>query len=108
MSQESLKELLREETNAKIMDKIENETEEKKKVKHWKEKNKDIIVEIRPEYLQQLNRKQCNVILKMREFMLPVKATWKKCCCMDMQCRFCKNEVENQENILHECPTIQK
>ena len=55
------------------MDEIERETEEKTKIKHWREMKTDMQVGKRPQCMEKLTRKQCNAILKAGAPMLPVK-----------------------------------
>ena len=93
------KKLIQEEINSKLMDEIERETE-KTKIKHWREKKTDIKVGKRPQYMEKLTRKQCNIILKARAFVLPVKNNFKSGCKKDIQCRYYNTEVETQEHIL--------
>ena len=90
------------------MDEIERETEEKTKIKHWREMKTDVKVGKRPQYMEKLTRKQCNALLKARASMLPVKNNFKNGCKKDTQCRYCKTEVETQEHILQKCPEVER
>ena len=73
MSKECPKKHPQGEINTKVMDVIENETETMTKIKHWKDRKKEIRVGKRPEYMEKSTRKQCNAIIKTRASMLPVK-----------------------------------
>ena len=74
----TLKTLIQKEIEAKINENIENEAEAKTKVKHWRTLRQDAKVGIRPKYMDQLTRKQCNAILKTRASMIMAKANCKK------------------------------
>ena len=78
LTKNSMKKLLQEEINSKLMDEIDRETEEKTKIKHWREMKTDIKVGKRTQYMEKLTRKQCNAILKARASMLPVKKQLQK------------------------------
>ena len=54
MSKECLKKHLQGEINTKAMDVIENETETMTKIKHWKDRKKEIRVGKMPEYMENL------------------------------------------------------
>ena len=60
----SLKHLIQEEINTKILDDIGNEAENKDR--HWMGSRENIKVGKRPPYMEKLTRKQCNV-KKMQE-----------------------------------------
>ena len=56
----------------------QEEAENKTKTKHWWENIENRSINKRPEYLEKLNRKECNAIIKTRTSMLPVKMNKKK------------------------------
>ena len=103
----SLKRLIQDEISTKILDNIENETSNKTKVKHWKERKKNILVGKRPDYMDKLTRKQCNAIIKTRSSMLAAKANFKRANETDPVCRFCVKEKETQEHVLQHCPKVE-
>ena len=86
--------------------KIATETEKKTKTKHWAELKDTIEPSKRPEYMNKLNRKQCNAIFKTRSSMLPVKNNQKSQYSTDLTCRFCRQQEENQEHILQDCTSV--
>ena len=92
----SLKRLIQEEISTKILDDIENETLNKTKVKHWKERKENIQVGKRPAYMDKLTRKQCKAIIKTRALMLAVKTNFKRANETDPVYRFCAKEKETQ------------
>ena len=79
-----------------IKRKIEAEAREKTKTKHWAELKEAILPNKRPDYMNKLNRKQCNAILKTRSSMLPVK--------MNQRSQFTTDS--NQQHILQECNKV--
>ena len=91
---------------ALIKRKIATETEEKTKTKHWAQLKDTIEPSKRPDYMNKLNRKQCNAILKTRSSMLPVKNNQKSQYSTDLTCRFCRQQEENQEHILQDCNSV--
>ena len=99
----TLKTLIQKEIEAKINENLENEAEAKTKVKHWRVRRQDAKVGIRPKYMDQLTRKQCNAILKTRASMITAKANYKKGQDNNLDCRFCRMEPETQIHILQEC-----
>ena len=103
----SLKRLIQDEISTKILDDIENETQNKTKVKHWKERKDNILVGKRPEYMDKLTRKQCNAIIKTRSSMLAAKANFKRANETNPACRFCAKEKETQEHVLQHCPKVE-
>ena len=58
--------------------KMTQEAENKTKTKHWWENIENRSINKRLEYLEKLNRKECNAIIKNRTSMLPVKMNKKK------------------------------
>ena len=85
---------------------IEQEALEKTKTKHWlRLKNKQELG-CRPDYINKLNRKQCNAIITIRSSMLPVKVNQKSQYKTDQKCRFCNTTPENQKHVLTECQKI--
>ena len=78
LSKETLKHRILKEIETKILEEIDNEAETKTKIYHWKERKKEIKVGTRPTYMDKLNRKQCNAILRARSSMLMVKENYKK------------------------------
>ena len=103
----SLKRLIQYEISTKILDDIENDTQNKTKVKHWKERKEIVLVGKRPEYMDKLTRKQCNAIIKTRSSMLAAKANFKRANETDPVCRFCAKEKETQEHVLQHCPKVE-
>ena len=103
----SLKRLIQDEISTKILDDIENESQNKTKVKHWKERKDNILVGKRPEYMDKLTRKQCNAIIKTRSSMLAAKANFKRANETNPACRFCAKEEETQEHVLQHCPKVE-
>ena len=77
ISKNSLKRLIQDEINSLIMEEIDNETEHKTKVKHWRERKINLKIGIRPDYMNKLTRKQRNAIIKTRASMLSVKTNHK-------------------------------
>ena len=61
----TLKTLIQKEIEAKINVNLENEADAKTKVKHWRVRRQNAKVGIRPKYMDQLTRKQCNAIPEM-------------------------------------------
>ena len=100
----TLKTLIQKGIEAKVNRNIENEAETKTKVKHWRVRRQNAKVGTRPKYMDQLTRKQCNIILKTRASMITVKANYKKGNDNNIDCRFCRMEPETQVHILQECP----
>ena len=86
--------LIEDEISTKILDDIENETKNKPKVKHWKERKENIQVRKRPAYMDKLTRKQCNAIINTRASMLAAKENFKRDNETNPVCRFFVNEVE--------------
>ena len=103
-----LKVLIQKEIEAKINEQIDNEAELKTKVKHWRERRQTTKIGVRPEYMDKLNRKQCNAIMKARASMIKVKSNYKKGNETNLNCRFCKKDKETQEHILQNCPEMAK
>ena len=62
----------------KMTRKRTQEAENKTKTKHWWENIETRSINKRPEYLEKLNRKECNAIIKTRTSMPPVKMNKKK------------------------------
>ena len=93
--------------NKKIMEmtreKTQEEAENKTKTKHWWENIENRSINKRPEYLEKLNRKECNAIIKTRTSMLPVKMNQKNKFQKNTKCRYCKNSPETQKHIIEEC-----
>ena len=81
----------------------QEEAENKTKTKHWWENSENPSINKRPEYLEKLNRKECNVIIKNRTSMLPVKMNQKKKFQKNTTCRYCKSSPETQKHIIEEC-----
>ena len=73
-----------------------------------KKEKKEIKVGTRPTYMDKLNRKQCNAILRARSSMLMVKENYKKQYESNLLCRFCDNYNETQEHILQDCTKIKR
>ena len=103
-----LKALIQKEIEAKINEQIDNEAELKTKVKHWRERRQTTKIGVRPEYMDKLNRKQCNAIIKARASMIKAKSNYKKGNETNLNCRFCKKDKETQEHILQNCPEMAK
>ena len=91
---------------AKINEDIENEAKAKTKGKHRREGRQNANAGVRPMYMDQLTRKQCNTITKTRVSMIMVKGNYKKGNDNNFDCRFCRMEPETQVYILQECPDI--
>ena len=85
---------------------IKKEAESKSKVNHWLDLQENRGPGTRPEYMNKLNRKQCNAILKTRSRMLPVKENHVGGNYQDNNCRFCKVSPETQKHIIEECTHI--
>ena len=81
----------------------QEEAENKTKTKHWWENIENRSINKRPEYLEKLNRKECNAIIKTRTSMLPVKMNQKNKFQNNTMCRYCKNSPETQKHIIEEC-----
>ena len=81
----------------------QEEAENKTKTKHWWENIENRSINKRPEYLEKLNRKECNAIIKTRTSMLPVKMNPKNKFQKNTVCRYCKNSPETQKHITEEC-----
>ena len=86
----------------KFEDYIAKEAENKSKVKHWLEMRDNSIPQGREKYMENMNRKQCGIILKVRSRMLPVQRnhgiSQEKAIC-----RLCKQNVEDQKHIIQDC-----
>ena len=108
LSKETLKHCIQKEIETKIMEEIDNEAETKTKLYHWKERKKEIKVGTRPIYMDKLNRKQCNAILRARLSTLMVKDNYKKQYESNLLCRFCDKYNETQEHILQDCTKIKR
>ena len=108
LSKETLKHRILKEIETKILEEIHNEAETKTKIYHWKQRKKEIKVGTRPKYMDKLNRKQCNAILRARASMLMVKENYKKQYENNLLCRFCENHNETQEHILQDCTKIKR
>ena len=78
MKKNPLKALTQKEIDAKIIENIDNEAEEKSQVKHWCERAQIAKIEVRPKYMDRLTRKHCNVIIKARVSMVMVKRNGRK------------------------------
>ena len=102
----NLKRLIKEEINTKILDDIANEAENKSKVRHWMERRENIKIEKRPGYMNELTRKQCNVIIRARASML-IRTNYKKANERCTTCRFCSKMPETQERVLQHCPRVE-
>jgi len=107
MSKGSLSKTLQIEIDTKFMVDIEKEAEAKTKIKHWREMRKEITETKRPQYMDKMNRKQCNAILRARSSMLQAKCNFKKSN-EDIACRFCKKTEETQKHLIQKCPVIRK
>ena len=81
----------------------QEEAENKTKTKHWWENSENPSINKRSEYLEKLNRKECNVIIKTRTSMLPVKMNQKNKFQKNTTCRYCKSSPETQKHIIEEC-----
>ena len=103
----SLKRLIQDEISTIILEDMENETQNKTKVKRWKERKDNILVGKRPEYMDKLTRKQCNATIKTRSSMLAAKANFKRANETNPACRFCAKEKETQEHVLQHCPKVE-
>ena len=108
LSKETLKHRIQKEIETKILEEIDNEAEIKTKIYHWKERKKEIKVGTRPKYMDKLNRKQCNAILRAKSSMLMVKENYKKQYESNLLCRFCDKYNETQEHILQDCTKIKR
>ena len=108
LSKETLKHRIQKEIETKILEEIDNEAEIKTKIYHWKERKKEIKVGTRPKYMDKLNRKQCNAILRARSSMLMVEENYKKQYESNLLCRFCDKYNETQEHILLDCTKIKR
>ena len=81
------KTLIQKEIEAKLNENKEKEAEAKTKMKHWRVRKQNAKVGIRPKYMDQLTRKQCNAILETRASMIMVKANYKKGNDNNLDCR---------------------
>ena len=103
----NLKRLITDEINTKILDDIANEAENKSKLRHWMERREDIIIGKRPGYMNELTRKQCNVIIRARASMLTTRTNYKKANERCTTCRFCSKMPETQEHVIQHCPRVE-
>ena len=108
ISKEALKHQVCKEIESKVQEEIENEAETKSKINHWKVRKESIEIGVRPKYMDKLNRKQCNAILRARASMLMTKSNYKKIHETNLLCRFCKKSEETQEHILQDCLKIDR
>ncbi len=88
---------------------IKKEAEEKSKLNHLLEHKQKLTVGTRPNYMDQLTRKQCRAIAQVRTRMIPVKNNMKGSY-KDLTCRWCKEKgvEETQEHVLSKCEGDQK
>ena len=77
MSKNSLKNQANKQIQAKVKEEISKEAQSKSKIKQWMDLKDDLTPGNRPKYMNELNRKQCNIIVKTRGNMLPLKANQK-------------------------------
>ena len=76
------------------------------KLEHWYSRTEEITIKKRPQYMDKLNRKQCNAIIRARSRTIPVKRNQKSSFKNNLKCRFCHQEEENQIHILTECKKL--
>ncbi len=95
--------MIEQQITSQIIEEINIEALTKSKLKHWKDNTTKITPGKRPQYMNQLTRKQCTAIVKTRSRMLPVKENHKGSHTNTM-CRWCANTTETQQHILETCP----
>ena len=84
---------------------IEQESENKSKIKHLLEGRGQWSPGHRSRYLNTLTRNECSTIFKARTRMLDIKNNFRGKH-DNTQCRACKKEIETQEHILNQCTAI--
>ena len=102
MDKGELKKTIDEELKTKIEDEIEHESENKTKVKHWREMKNEIIIGRRPKYMEDLNRKQCSIIMNVRSSMLHVKVNKPIGHNTSLMCRYCTADLETRKHVIQE------
>ena len=107
MSKNSSKNQANKQIQAKVKEEISKEAQSKSKIKQWMDLKDDLTPGNRPKYMNELNRKQCNIIVKTRGIMLPLKANQKNQH-QDLVCRFCKQKQEAQQHVLEECTGVNR
>ena len=107
MSKNTLKKVLKHKLQERVEKELIKEADSKTKIKQWAELKDECIPGNRPRYINELTRKQCNIILKTRGYMLPLKENQRNQY-QDASCRFCKTHQESQKHILEECRGIER
>ena len=86
-------------------ERINNEMNEKSKMKYFMDGKKDWEPMKPAEYTQKLPRNQVSTIFKARTRMLKVRSNYKKGN-KEHKCRLCKHHEETQQHVLEECEKI--
>lgn len=106
-NKEALSKKIDQKNREKWMMIIEEEAREKSKVKHWFERTDMNKLKTRKEYLNKLTRNQCNIIIKARTRMLPLR-TNQRGSNKDQKCRLCGEHEETQRHVIQDCKEIKQ
>ena len=90
-----------------LLENIKSQGDKKSKVKYYLEKAETLRPGKRKAYLEQLNRKETQMIMLARARMISVKRNYKNKY-PNMNCRFCNTQEETQRHVLEECRGIDR
>ena len=109
MTKSQLKRKLTAELENYFKQQVEEECKTKSKLNHLMSNIKRETIGKRPEYMENLTRKECRAILLARTRMIPTKNNHKGSH-KTMECRWCKqkDKEETQQHIITECKEFTK